>query len=251
MHDEKYGALARDWFPVARSEEVVARHIVQAQLLGQELAIWRDDAGHVNVWENRCPHRGVRLSIGLNAGNELRCRYHGWRYASRTGQCTFIPAHPSQKPASAIRTTSYHCTEQYGFVWVNLESESNTKSLGALGIQAWTTLRSIFVQAPTSLVMEILAAKYDARGSSATFEAPGPRLVPIAELTLETLGQPDDGDSRLIVLLQPMNDNQTLMHGILNREVVGADRLALLRLLNQRLNGIRDVIENASAHRVE
>ena len=86
------------WFPVARSEEVVARHVVQTQLLGQEAALWRDDSGLANAWENRCPHRGVRLSIGINTGSELQCRYHGWRYASGGGQCTFIPAHPDQKP---------------------------------------------------------------------------------------------------------------------------------------------------------
>jgi phenylpropionate dioxygenase-like ring-hydroxylating dioxygenase large terminal subunit len=34
--------------------------------------------------ENRCLHRGVRLSIGVNDGRELTCQYHGWRYSSRT-----------------------------------------------------------------------------------------------------------------------------------------------------------------------
>jgi hypothetical protein len=35
----------KGWFPVARVEEVVPRHVVHAQLLGQEIALWRDDAG--------------------------------------------------------------------------------------------------------------------------------------------------------------------------------------------------------------
>ena len=110
----------KGWFPVARVEEVVPRHVVQAQILGQEVAIWRDDEGKVNAWENRCPHRGVRLSIGINDGKELRCQYHGWRYASGSGQCTYIPAHPGQKPANVIKAKPYGVTERYGFVWVNL-----------------------------------------------------------------------------------------------------------------------------------
>ena len=68
---------------------------VLAVLLGRELAVWRADDGNVNVWENRCLHRGVRLSIGINDGAELKCQYHGWRYANRTAGCTYIPAHPA------------------------------------------------------------------------------------------------------------------------------------------------------------
>ena len=62
----------------------------------------------MNVWENRCLHRGVRLSIGVNDGAELVCRYHAWRYANRSGGCTYIPAHqptlrPVRRPARRFR----------------------------------------------------------------------------------------------------------------------------------------------------
>ena len=53
-----------DWHPVAGSFDVAPRHVFHGQLLGQELAVWRVDDGYVNVWLNRCPHRGVRLSVG-------------------------------------------------------------------------------------------------------------------------------------------------------------------------------------------
>ena len=74
--------LASRWFPVCRGEEAAPRHIVHTALLGQELAVWRADDGAVNAWENRCPHRGVRLSVGTNLGDRLKCRYHGWTYES-------------------------------------------------------------------------------------------------------------------------------------------------------------------------
>ena len=83
------------WYPVASIDDLPFRHVYHGQLLGQELAIWRADDGNVNVWENRCLHRGVRLSIGINDGAELNCQYHGWRYANRTAGCTYIPAHPA------------------------------------------------------------------------------------------------------------------------------------------------------------
>ena len=70
------------WFPVASISDLPYRHIFQGQLLGREYAIWRADDGNINIWENRCLHRGVRLSIGINGGSELKCQYHGWRYAN-------------------------------------------------------------------------------------------------------------------------------------------------------------------------
>ena len=55
----------KQWHPIAASTDLVPRHVYHAQLLGRELAVWRADDGHVNVWENRCLHRGVRLSSGF------------------------------------------------------------------------------------------------------------------------------------------------------------------------------------------
>ena len=76
--------LAPYWHPIAASDDLPHRHVFHGQLLGRELAVWRADDGNVNVWENRCLHRGVRLSIGINEGAELKCQYHGWRYANRS-----------------------------------------------------------------------------------------------------------------------------------------------------------------------
>jgi len=212
------------WFPVARAEEVAPRHVVHAQLLGQEIALWRDDAGQVNGWENRCPHRGVRLSIGINDGKELRCRYHGWHYASGSGQCTFIPAHPDQKPPNVIKTKPYGVTELYGFVWVNLGEDADVAAVPALGLNAFTTLRSVHVAAPAAAVMEHLAGQGFAANGDFSLEGAGATL-----------------------LLQPMDGGQTIIHGLATGEVAGDERLALLRRHNEMLTEVRDAAERAAA----
>jgi nitrite reductase/ring-hydroxylating ferredoxin subunit len=217
--------LRSRWFPVARVEEVAPRHVVQAQLLGQEVAIWRDDAGRVNGWENRCPHRGVRLSIGINNGTELRCMYHGWRYASGSGQCTFIPAHPDQKPPNVIKTRPYGVAELYGFVWVNLGEGADIAEVPALGLNGWTTLRSIFIAAPVAAVAEALIA--DGAGSSDGFVFGG-------------------GDGATL-MLQPVNEGQTILHGLLGHEVPQDERIAVLRRENDRFGALRDALEKAAA----
>ena len=96
------------------SDDLPFRHVYQGQLLGRELAVWRADDGNVNVWENRCLHRGVRLSIGVNEGGELKCQYHGWRYANRSAGCTYIPAHPADAPARRIENRTYPVREAFG-----------------------------------------------------------------------------------------------------------------------------------------
>jgi nitrite reductase/ring-hydroxylating ferredoxin subunit len=230
MSEDRSRRPAEGWFSVARREEIVERHIFQTQLFGQEVAIWRDDTGLVNAWENRCPHRGVRLSIGFNTGTTLRCQYHGFQYATRTGQCTFIPAQPNQRPPNVIRAISYGCTEQYGFVWINLAENAGVPKVPVIDADTWTTLRSIFVQAPTSLVRDTLAVTYQIRPAT-------------SDLILETTS----GADKIVLLLQSLNDSQTVIHGLLTRETRGADRLAILRLHNGSLTDSRDAIEREAA----
>jgi nitrite reductase/ring-hydroxylating ferredoxin subunit len=230
------GNVTARWFPVARSEEVISRHVVQTQLLGQEFAVWRDDAGSVNAWENRCPHRGVRLSIGFNTGTELRCQYHGWRYATGSGQCTFIPAHPGQKPSSAIRANVYRSIEHHGFVWVHVGPQTHAAALPTLGPLQGTTLRSMFVEASTSTVAETLLrdasmVAHDAFILTTTAGSKGP------DVTAQ--------DAAVTFLLQPMTESQTVIHGLLHAQSSGAERLTVLRHQNSRMTALRDAAEDA------
>jgi nitrite reductase/ring-hydroxylating ferredoxin subunit len=254
--------LAR-WFPVARSAEIAPRHVAQAQLLGREIALWRSDAGAVNAWENRCPHRGVRLSIGYNMGNELRCQYHGWRFAAGSGQCTLIPAHPTQKPASGIRVGVYAVVERYHLVWVNLDAQVGAEDgagaavptpiptaasefeLGGVAESPQdTTLRSIFVNAPVEVVSGALLEGY--RVDAAT-TAP---VAAIDAYTLTAAGAQAAVDAAAITfLLQPVSDQQTVIHGLLQPDALATERLAVLRYHNAELSRLRDGVEGVQLRR--
>lgn len=232
------------WFPVARSAEIAPRHVAQAQLLGREIALWRSDAGAVNAWENRCPHRGVRLSIGYNMGNELRCQYHGWRFAAGSGQCTLIPAHPTQKPASGIRVGVYAVVERYHLVWVNLEAQIGTAAefelRGVVESAQDTTLRSIFVNAPADAVSSTLLQGY--RVDAAT-TAP---VAAVDAYTLSASARAVENESTITFLLQPVSDQQTVIHGLLQPEAFATDRLAVLRYHNAQLSRVREEAEARS-----
>lgn len=224
------------WFPVARSEDVVLRHVAQTQLLGQEIALWRDDAGAVNAWENRCPHRGVRLSIGDNTGTELRCQYHGWRFAGGTGQCTFIPAHPSQRPASTMHAVVHAAAECYGYVWVNVDPHG--AAVQPLMPAPTTTLRSIFVEAPAAALAGALQRGYSIDAATAA------RVVVDDPFTLTAA---TGGERAVTFLLQPVTASQTVLHGLLHGKLDAAHRLGLLRHHNTQMTRLRDAVERDRA----
>ena len=149
----------RTFQPVASSADLVPRHVFAGRLWGQELALWRADDGHVNAWENRCLHRGVRLTIGVNLGHELMCQYHGWRYANRTASCTYIPAHPADAPARTICNRTYPVLERGGLVWAALDAAADPATIPLLAEGA-LVLRPLPLDVPASEVEAALAAAF-------------------------------------------------------------------------------------------
>ena len=213
------------------------RHVAQTQLLGQEIALWRSDAGAVNAWENRCPHRGVRLSIGFNTGGELRCQYHGWRFATGSGQCTFIPAHPTQKPASGVRAGVYAAVERCHLVWVSLDPLADASGPSMAESAQDTTLRSMFVNAPADTVGGALLQGY--RVDAATTAS----VIATDAFTFSAGTHATAGISAVTFLLQPVTPTQTIIHGLLQPDALAVDRIAVLRYHNAQLSQLRDEVE--------
>jgi len=64
------------WYPVLPSWAVQGAPVGITRL-SQNIVVWRDAGGQVHAIEDRCPHRGARLSMGWNLGDRLACWYHG------------------------------------------------------------------------------------------------------------------------------------------------------------------------------
>lgn len=123
MHDPVH---QNDWHPVAFADafdipdDGGPKAMLRTQLLDRPLVLWRDSAGQVHAWEDRCPHRGTRLSLGTRQGDTLRCAYHGWTFG-QSGQCTHIPALPALGEANLkARVATFHVRQHYGLLWVCL-----------------------------------------------------------------------------------------------------------------------------------
>ena len=68
--------LLNSWYAALPSWAVNATPIGVTRL-GRAIVLWRDKNGQAHALEDRCPHRGARLSLGWNLGDRLACWYHG------------------------------------------------------------------------------------------------------------------------------------------------------------------------------
>ncbi|MBN6185424.1 Rieske 2Fe-2S domain-containing protein [Aneurinibacillus sp. BA2021] len=117
--DTPMGSLFRRyWIPCIRSEEVVTDGApVRVKLLGEDLLAFRDSNGEVGVVEERCPHRGTSLFLGINQGCGLTCVYHGWKFDVH-GACVDLPSEPADSTfRKSIQLTAYPTYEANGIVW--------------------------------------------------------------------------------------------------------------------------------------
>jgi len=112
-------SLSKDgWSPVALSTDLPPGGVMRADVAGFDMVVWRGRSGRVHAWDNRCPHRGMRLSFGFVRGDRLACLYHGWQYGEDAA-CRYIPAHPDLEPPQSICATPYPCAEIDGLIWAS------------------------------------------------------------------------------------------------------------------------------------
>lgn len=114
--------LRDQWYPVLASWEV-GSNPVGITRLGENIVVWRDDKGQVHALEDRCPHRGARLSLGWNLGNRIACWYHGVE-VRHDGVVEDVPAvHDCPlKGSDCVKT--YQVQELNGaiFIWFGIDA---------------------------------------------------------------------------------------------------------------------------------
>ena len=102
------------WCVLLPTSELGSGRIRKMRLLGVDYAIFRSDSGALCGVEDRCPHRGIELSLGTIEDNHIRCAYHGWCVDGSSGRIL-------RKDCSSI--DDQQCTrhialrERHGLVW--------------------------------------------------------------------------------------------------------------------------------------
>jgi phenylpropionate dioxygenase-like ring-hydroxylating dioxygenase large terminal subunit len=105
------------WYPVAPSWMV---HGAPAGLtrLSERMVVWRGKDGAPHALEDRCPHRGARLSLGWNVDDRVACWYHGVEIGA-DGTVLRVPAQESCPLEGQRAVKSYPVIERHGaiFAW--------------------------------------------------------------------------------------------------------------------------------------
>jgi len=109
------------WQPAALEEELSeSRPVVPVRLFGEELVLFRDEAGRYGLVGRHCPHRGADLCYGRLEDGGLRCAFHGWLF-DVTGRCLEQPAEPAgSRFHEKLRHRSYPCEVRSGIVFTYL-----------------------------------------------------------------------------------------------------------------------------------
>ncbi len=114
MSDFAMEPLVHDaWYIGAWSHELddgpVARRI-----MGEDVVLFRSGDGTAGALEDRCCHRGVKLSLGAPVEQGLQCGYHGMVFDGG-GACV---VNPGEKPSPAFRVRAFPVVERQHFVWI-------------------------------------------------------------------------------------------------------------------------------------
>lgn len=146
------------WHAVALSGSIEAGSSSGTRLFGEEIVIWRDVTGVPQIWEDRCPHRGMRLSFGFVRGDRIACLYHGWEFGAE-GRCLRIPAHPRIEVPPTITVWRHGCREAMGMIFARLRDTAGEPALPpeVTGL-ALLPVRSLYVDCPAETLAQALAA---------------------------------------------------------------------------------------------
>ena len=107
--------LENCWYMAAWDHELIDGKLLARTILEQPLLLYRGDSGRVVALDNRCCHRGARLSNGRREGDCVRCMYHGLKF-DPSGRCVQIPGQDNIPAKLGVR--SYPVVERAHLVWI-------------------------------------------------------------------------------------------------------------------------------------
>ena len=110
--------IPNQWYAILESNEIKKGKIVGVTRMGEKMVAWRNTRGELSVMSDKCPHRGVALSVGKLAGDCIQCPFHGFEYDT-SGTCKLVPANGAgSEPPKALHIRSYPVREEHGFVYI-------------------------------------------------------------------------------------------------------------------------------------
>ncbi|HEX5613114.1 MAG TPA: aromatic ring-hydroxylating dioxygenase subunit alpha [Burkholderiales bacterium] len=115
MGPETQGFLSNTWYVAAWDHELIDGKLLARTILEKPVLLYKGDSGRVVALDNRCCHRGAKLSNGRLEGDDIRCMYHGLKF-DPTGKCIQIPGQDNIPKGLGVR--AYPVLERQHLVWI-------------------------------------------------------------------------------------------------------------------------------------
>lgn len=118
-YDAAADGLRDYWYPVAWATEV-GRSPLAVRVCATNIVLIRDQHDTMHALTDRCPHRGVPLSLGkAEFAGTLSCPYHGWTFSLDDGELVaVITDGPDSPMCGKVAVRTYPTQEALGLVWV-------------------------------------------------------------------------------------------------------------------------------------
>jgi nitrite reductase/ring-hydroxylating ferredoxin subunit len=134
--------VPNSWYGVAFSDELPPGAVLRRELAGQQIVLYRAQSGQPSAIDAYCPHLGAHLGYGGTVeGEELRCPFHGFRFAL-DGSCTATGY--GTRPPPTARLKRYPLCEVNGILFVYYDSRGRSPSWDIPALEAdggWTPIR--------------------------------------------------------------------------------------------------------------
>lgn len=110
--------IQNQWYAILESNEIKKGRPVGVTRMAEKLVAWRDSTGKLTVMADKCPHRGVALSLSEIKTDCIQCPFHGFEYDT-SGACTLVPANgKNAHPPKALKVQTYPTREANGLVYI-------------------------------------------------------------------------------------------------------------------------------------
>ncbi len=149
------------WYVIAWAEELSGNAPVSRTVLSHPLVVFKDASGAAHALEDRCPHRGVPLSLGQVVDGNIRCAYHGLEFDGR-GVCVRNPHIRADPGRLQVRRYPVELRHDAVWVWMGEAEQADASripdySLFAAGTPGYRAIRGYLgVSADYRLVIDNL-----------------------------------------------------------------------------------------------
>lgn len=114
-----FEGFRRVWTAVAPSAGLRDRPL-GVTVAGTPVVLFRNAEGKACALVDRCPHRGVKLSLGRVENGCLTCPFHGWQFDG-DGHCVSVPWNPDAR-LQTLGGLPLPVAERGGLLWIFTEA---------------------------------------------------------------------------------------------------------------------------------